>query len=60
MSRSRHQTVKGVFGGKPASEINAMIDGGDADVQALREKKGFKRDEQDRRCSTKRSAAGEQ
>ena len=54
MSRSRHQTVKGVFGGKPASEINAMIDGGDADVEGLLEKKSFKREEQERRASSKR------
>lgn len=57
MSRSRHQTIKSVFGRKPASEINAMIVGGDEDVEALVEKKGFKREEQDRRASSKRGQA---
>jgi hypothetical protein len=54
VSRSRHQTVKSVFGGKPASEINAMIANNDQDVQALREKKRFKNEERARR-STKPS-----
>lgn len=58
MSRSRHQTVKGVFGGKPANEIDAMIDGGDEDVEALLEKKAFKREEQERRASSKQGELG--
>lgn len=59
MSRSRHQTVKGVFGGKPASEIEAMIDGGDEDVEALFEKNAFKREEQERRALSKRDEPDE-
>jgi hypothetical protein len=52
MSRSRHQTVKSVFGSKPASEINAMIGNNDQDVEALREKKRFKNEERARRSTT--------
>ena len=53
MSRSRHLTIKGVFGGKPASEVDAMIDGGDEGVEALAEKKLFKLEEQKRRAATR-------
>jgi hypothetical protein len=49
VSRSRHKTIRGVFGGKPATEIDAMIEGGDEDVEGLVEKKRFKREEQERR-----------
>lgn len=38
-----------MFGGKPATEIDAMIEGGDEDVEGLVEKKRFKREEQERR-----------
>ena len=43
MSRSIHKTVKGVFGGKSASEINSMIDEDDSDVEDLRKKKSYKK-----------------
>lgn len=56
MSRSRHQTIKGVFGGKSESEVNAMIEGRDEDVEALAEKKRFKLEEQSRRAATRNQA----
>lgn len=39
MSRSKHVTIKSVFGGKPKSEIMKMISENDPDVEALRAKK---------------------
>ncbi|NRA68977.1 MAG: hypothetical protein HRU19_31190 [Pseudobacteriovorax sp.] len=44
MSRSIHQTVKSVFGGKTIREINEMIDAEDPDVLALLRKKQYKSD----------------
>ena len=32
VSRSKHQTLKSVFGGKPQSEIDAMLAQGDEDA----------------------------
>ena len=43
MSRSKHQTVKGVFGGKTVDEVDAMVDGGDDDVRELVLKKRLKK-----------------
>ena len=42
MSKSRHVTVKGVFGGKSVKQIRNMIDENDLDVELLREKKKLK------------------
>jgi len=50
MSRSKHQTVKGVFGGRSADEIEAMVVGGDDDVAELSAKKRLKREEHERRA----------
>ncbi len=44
MSRSIHQTLKGVFGGKSKRETQRMIDDDDPDFLALVEKKAIKRD----------------
>lgn len=42
MSRSRHETVKGVFGGKSKKEIKQMISDSNPDVQELRRKIRYK------------------
>jgi len=42
MSKSRHVTVKGVFGSKSVKQIRDMIDENDYDVELLREKKRLK------------------
>ncbi len=46
MSKSRHGTVKGVFGGKSVKQIRDMIDENDYDVELLREKKRLKLESQ--------------
>lgn len=51
MSRSKHQTIKSVFGGKPASEINAMLAEGDEDAMELVAKRSIKQ-------STKKARRG--
>ena len=43
MSRSKHQTLKTVFGGKPASEIDSMLNEGDEDAIELVAKRRIKR-----------------
>ena len=43
MSRSIHQTLKSVFGGKSPGEIQRMIDVGYPDVLELRKKRLIKR-----------------
>lgn len=50
MSRSIHRTLKGVFGGKPASEIDDMIKGEDEDVLELIKKRQYKRHENEKRA----------
>lgn len=42
MSKSRHVTVKGVFGDKSVKQIKQMIEENDLDVELLREKKQLK------------------
>ena len=49
MSRSIHQTLKSVFGGKSKCEIQRMIDNDDPDLLALIEKKVIKRNVRDAR-----------
>ena len=49
MSRSKHQKVKGVFGGRSKGEVNAMIAEGDEDVTELVPKGRLKRVARDRR-----------
>ena len=44
MSRSIHKTIKGVFGGKSAPEIDKMISENDSDVEDLKKKKSIKND----------------
>jgi len=44
MSRSVHQTVKRVFGGKTLAEIRQMVADRDEDVLALLEKERWKRE----------------
>ena len=46
MSKSRHVTVKGVFGGKSVKQIKEMIAENDLDVELLREKKRLKLESQ--------------
>lgn len=43
VSRSKHQTRKSVFGGRPASEINDMLVHGDHDAMELVAKGRIKR-----------------
>jgi hypothetical protein len=50
MSRSKHQTVAGVFGGKSASEIDAMIRENDVDVEALAAKNRMKKEQREERA----------
>jgi hypothetical protein len=57
MSRSKHQTVAGVFGGKSAGEIDAMIREHDEDVEALAAKKQLKKEQREERVQ--RSLFGE-
>ena len=53
MSRSIHKTVKGVFKGKPATEINKMVNEGDPDVEELRKKHSYKTNENNKRKTNK-------
>jgi len=49
MSRSRHETVKGVFGGKSKKEIKDMISENDPDVEGLRKKIRYKIESREKR-----------
>ena len=49
VSRSIHKTVKGVFGGKSKTQIDAMIDENDPDVVELRRKTALKEAEREAR-----------
>lgn len=49
MSRSIHKTVKGVFGGKSAREMDLMIQENDSDVQELGKKYSYKASQRDKR-----------
>lgn len=50
IDRSIHKTIKSVFEGKSATEIDRMIEEGDPDVEELRRKRKFKEQERQRRA----------
>lgn len=54
MSRSIHKTVKCLFGGKSAREIDEMIAEDDPDVVELRRKRRYKDQEQVGRALSRR------
>lgn len=60
MSRSIHQTVKGVFSGRSVADVDAAVAERDEDVEALSVKRRLKKDklEQRKRMSDLRSDAG--
>jgi hypothetical protein len=57
VSRSKHQTVKGVFGGRSKAEVTRMIDDREEDVVELQAKSLIKRDVLDRRRAAKADPA---
>ncbi len=54
MSHSIHQTNKSVLGGKSKTEIQSLVEHDDADLQALVQKKTFKRKMRLKRASAAR------
>ncbi len=59
MSRSIHKTVKGVFGGKSAREIDLMIEENDIDVEDLCKKYSYKISQQNKRAIEKQKSNNE-
>lgn len=53
MSRSIHQTYKKVFKGKSNAEVDEMVCENDPDVEALAEKRAYKKRERQRRKNEK-------
>lgn len=49
MSRSIHKTIKGVFGGKSAREMEKMIQENDSDVEDLGKKYAYKNSKRNER-----------